>query len=117
MATLTISETIVATGTPEGAQTLGPVSITLATPIEGVGTLTLSSSYAQLAVPTGASELHIYGPTTNAINLFIAGVSGDTGINIGPAQGDWVKIPVLSGTTTVWLKSASGSPVITWRFN
>lgn len=105
-----------AAGMPEGIVTEGPISDTAAAAIDVANSITLSSSFAQITVPATATYLMLYMASGNAINIIIAGANTDTGINMGSGW-TWAKMGCLGGTATIWVKSASGSPVLYYRFN
>ncbi len=115
MATKTFTLTSAGTSLPSGATTDGPLTDTLASAVKTAGTLTLSTSFQQITVPSTANNLCLF-MTGNAINITIAGASGDTGINLGSGW-TWVRLPIVGGTTTFWVKAASGTPSLNYEFN
>lgn len=112
--TFTFSTT--AAGMPEGAVTEGPVTDTAAAAIDVANSITLSTSFQQITVPATATYLMLFMASGNAINITVAGANTDTGINMGSGW-TWAKLGCLGGTATVWVKAASGTPVLYYRFN
>ena len=115
-ATKTFTLSTVGASMPAGAVTEGPISDSAAAAIESGGSLVLSTSFQQITVPAGCTYLTLYMASGNAINITIAGANTDTGINMGQGW-TWCKIGCLGGTATFWVKAASGTPTIYYKFN
>lgn len=82
-AAITIQGTI--TGTPAGARTIGPISLSSAAANGQVTQVVLQSGANTITVPTtpAPSGCIIVLPSTNTAVVTLKGVSGDTGIAIG----------------------------------
>jgi hypothetical protein len=114
-ASLTFKLTCTGVNMPAGSTSTSVVD-TSSNAIDVAGQLVLSGSFQAIAVPAGATAVCLYMPAGNTINITIAGNGADTGINLGNGW-LWAKIPVLGGTTTLYAKAASGTPVLSYEFN
>jgi hypothetical protein len=114
-ASKTLSLSTAGTGMPDGASTSGPIVDTVSPAIKTAGSLVLSNSFQQITVPAAATSLELF-MTGNVVNITIAGANTDTGINLGSGW-SWQRIGVLGGTTTFWVKAASGTPTLNYEFN
>lgn len=118
-ASKTLSLTTQGTGMHFGGTTVdGPMTDTVATPIQVRSSLTLGTSFGSgIAVPAGATHLILTMDAGNAIDITSAGVNTDTGTNHGSGW-TWMKIAVKGGTqANYYIKSASGTPIVYYEFN
>jgi hypothetical protein len=113
-----VSITLTETGTnmPENTTSAGPVTDTVTNAVISAGQTQLATTYTAIAVPTGATQLELFQSSGASINITLAAVNTDTGLNMGTLW-TWAKVPVLGGTVSnIYLKAASGTPTVTWKF-
>ena len=109
----TVQLTLVTSGTgvPENQSTGGPITDTVSSAVVSAGSASLTGAFSALAVPTGASELLLFLPTGNTIDITFAGANTDTGIVLGSGW-TWAKVPVKAASqANVYLKAASSTTI------
>lgn len=116
MATKTFSLSSIGSAMPPGTSNEGPLNHNMPAAIFVAGVITLSSTFAAITVPAGATRVTLYEPAANAIDIVVAGNGSDVGVNMGSG---WVftTLGCKGGTATLFVKSASGTPVLAYQFN
>lgn len=106
---ITSTLTLSGSGIPNGTYNTNQAEV-IASPLEQPVNITLTTSYVAYAAPSGATRLVLYpNYAGGANNIFQAGGSGDTGVNMG-SNWQFAYIPVSAGVS-VYLKCASGTSI------
>lgn len=101
-------------GSPTGARSFGPLTITALSAVDQTSVLSLSSGNNTVTVPSGATAAVIVGPngtipTPNPLSsatLTVKGVGGDTGIVV---SSKWPTLLTFDTTPATFVINASGS--------
>lgn len=105
-----------AAGLLTGVKQIGPLTDIGTAVIGTVTDLTLAAGDNAIAVPSGATHVLIELPASSTVplNLRTNLNPGDGGLPFGPSG--WLKVPLVSGTTSLIINAASSGGVIEATF-
>jgi hypothetical protein len=106
-----------AAGLASGYKTIGPSTMTGSSIIGTITDITLVTGDNTFAVPTGASGVAVFLPSTNVAVVKVRTNlnSGDAGMPVNPG-GPWLAWPLASGTTSVILNASVGGATVELNF-